>query len=69
MVWTYERTLEADTIPLASVERQILSILQSPLIGPYEEKLARSLSTRLPVDNRISEVRLWSEAERKDHST
>jgi hypothetical protein len=69
VVWTYERTLETVQIPFANVEQQILLRLQRPLIGPYEEKLARSLSLRLFVDNRISEDRLRLESERKDSST
>jgi hypothetical protein len=69
VVWAYERTLEATEIPFANVEQQILYRLQQPLIGPFEKGLARSLSEKLPVDNRISEDRLRLESGRQTAST
>jgi hypothetical protein len=69
VVWTYERTLEAVQVPFASVEGQILYTLQQALIVPFEDGLARSLSEKLRVDNRISEDRLRIESGRHTERT
>jgi hypothetical protein len=66
IVWVYECTLQAVQIPFANVENEILLRLQRPLIDPYEEKLAQTLSVGLSVDNRISEDRLRMVSERED---
>jgi hypothetical protein len=44
------------------VEQQITYRLQQPLIGPFEDGLARALTAKLPVNNRISEDHLLLES-------
>jgi hypothetical protein len=62
IVWTWERTLESVQVHFASVEQQITYRLQQPLIGPFEDGLARALTAKLPVNNRISEDHLLLES-------
>jgi hypothetical protein len=69
IVWTYERTLESVQVPFASVEQQIIHRLQQPLIAPFEDGLARSLASKLPINNRISEERLLLKSRGHKEST